>query len=575
MQDVSRNGAPRGPSARTPRPERRSATTTFAGVTVAVACLLGSCTGEVGDLPASPRGPVVPPGPIVPNSCDPATHLAPATPLRRLTRDEYNHTVQHLLDVTARPADAFPADESLHGFAAGASVSPLQAELYGNAATDLVAALDVDAIAEASCPGAALDEACVRRVIADFGRRAYRRTVEPAQIDRLVTVFGVGVTDESPQEGLRMVLEAMLQSPYFVYRVELGAETTEPGRVALTPDELASRLSYLVWGTMPDDELFSAAETGALRTADDLTAHAERMLADERARDAMREFYIHWLELDFTGVTKDPARYPEFDDALVASMTHEAERLIDHVLWDSTGTLDELLTAPYTFVDERLAEVYGIEGVVGDEMVRVDLDPAQRAGLLMLPGVMARHARPEQSSPVLRGVFIRERVLCQSIAPPPADLIVVPPDPDPSLSTRQRFEQHRTDPSCSSCHRLMDPIGFGFENFDAIGAWRDTDEGFDVDATGEIIATEDANGTFDGAAEMVTRLAASSDVQSCVTRQWFRSTFGRTEATSDTCTLDEVGAAFEESGHDLRTLVLALVRTDAFRHRTITIEEAP
>ena len=547
-----------------------------------LALALSGCTGVIDDPNGSaggggdgldgPAGR----GSLSPEECAEGLRPGPLAPLPRLTRSEYDNTVRDLLGDDSKPAQAFPADENLHGYELGATVSPVQFELYMEAAEGLAERADLAELVGSHCSVADADEACALDFIHDFGMRAYRRPLTTAQAERLLEVFRATLVD-GPDMALRTVLQAMLQSPYFLYRVELGvADPAGPDDVvALSGWERASRLSYLIWGSMPDDALFAAAAADELETGEQLAAQARRMLEDPKAREAMRHFYLRWLELDLESVSKDPESFPEWDEDLARSMETEVAMRIDHVLWEGEGTFEELMTAPYTFVDGRLAELYGIEGVTGDEFVRVELDPEQRPGLLTLPGLRAMHAHTNQSSPVLRGKFIRERVLCQHLPPPPPDLVVTAPEPSPDQSTRERFERHRSDPTCASCHQLMDPIGYGFENFDAIGRFRTTDEGRAIDASGEIVSTDSTDSTFSDAAELQALLAGSEDVQRCVTVQWFRNALRRTESRDDSCAIDEVQAAFEESGHDLRELVVALVQTDFFMYRRGGEMEAP
>lgn len=551
--------------------------------TVSVAWLAGvlACTGQIDDPTGANGGSAGPGGrlggPAGGGTCLEAPTPGPLAPLQRLTRTEYDNTVRDLLGDDSRPAAVFPPDENLHGFELGATVSPLQYELYMNVAEDLAANADLDTLLSSHCTAESLDESCARSFIRDFGMRAYRRPVEEAQVERLLTVWRTGVELEDAAMATRMVVQAMLQSPHFLYRVELGVADPAAGDdvVALDSWERASRLSYLIWSSMPDDELFAAAAADELASADGIAAQARRMLEDPRAREAMRGFYLRWLELDLSSVSKDPELFPEFDYDMARSMETEVAMRIDHALWEGTGTLDELLTAPYTFVDERLAAIYGLEGITGDEFVRVELDPSERPGLFTVPGIMAMRSHPNQTSPVLRGQFVRERILCQHLPPPPPDLVVFAPEVTEGQSTRDRFEQHRSDPSCSSCHELMDPIGYGFENFDSIGRFRATDEGQPIDASGEIIATEHTNGTFDGPAELMELLGSSRDVQSCMTVQWFRNALRRTETDEDGCAIQEVQESFAATGNDLRELVVALVQTDAFLYRRASGSEAP
>ncbi|UJR82329.1 DUF1592 domain-containing protein [Sandaracinus amylolyticus] len=537
---------------------------------ITISALVSSaCVGALEDPAARPSGTAPPggPGPIPEALCE--REIQPgSSPFRRLTRDEYDATVLALLGDESAPARAFPPDEDGLGFAVGATVSPLLAENYLRAAETLAASAIGRGLGDLlPCDLANGDEACARAFVTSFGRRAYRRALDDAQIDRVMEVHRAGSDFES---GIRLVITAMLTSPYFLYRVELGPPDLAAGErvIPLTMDERATRLSYFLWGTMPDDALFAAADAGELETVDQIADHARRMLDDPRALRTIERFVDAWLELELDVVSKDPETYPDWSDELAAAMHDETRAFVDHVLTEGSGTLDELLTADYSFVSPALAAVYGVEVPEGaTEPVRVALDPTQRAGLLTQPGFLSQHARGNQSSPVFRGRFVRERLLCQTLPPPPEDLLVVPPEPDPSASTRDRFEQHRSDPACSGCHELMDPIGFGFEHYDAIGRWRDRDEGFDVDASGRIVGTRETDGEFEGAVDLAHRLANSPDVHACLTQQWWEFAFRRTVEEADACSIDEVRRAFDESGRDLRALIIALVRTDAFLYR--------
>jgi len=531
------------------------------------------CTGIIDDpFGAGGDGNPVNRRPDGPSFCGPEIDPGAQSPLLRLTRDEYDNTVRDLLGDDTRPGQAFPADAE-GGYDLGATVSPLQFELYMNAAEGVAARAVAERLPSLlPCdPTDIGDDACALELIDELGARAYRRPLSAGQRDRLMTVFDFGKS-EGFENGIRLVISAMLQSPAFLYRIEAGSAlgAGDGSIVALDGWERATKLSYLLWSTMPDEELFAVAAAGGLDTPDAVAAQARRMLEDPRARGAVRRFVTQWLHLDVAGVEKDPELYPEFDDALRESMAASIERFLDHVVWEQNGSLTELLTADYAFVDERLAAVYGVEGVTGDELVRVELDGMERRGLLTHPGLMSVLSLPNQSSPVERGAFVRQQLFCQFLPPPPEGLVVVPPDPDPTMSTRDRFIAHREDPACAGCHRLMDPIGFGFEHYDAIGAFRLSEEnGQPVDARGELVET-DTDGNFEGAVELTDRLAESEMVRRCVTQQWFRFTFGRIESAEDQCMLDDVYASFEASNWDIREALVALTRTDAFLYRRTT-----
>jgi hypothetical protein len=295
------------------------------------------------------------------------------------------------------------------------------------------------------------------------------------------------------------------------------------------------------------------------------------MLEDPRATDAIANFHVQWLHIDtLSGLEKDPTAYPTFDPALRDAMAQETGRFADWVIRFDDARLETLLTAPYSFLEGPLFDLYGVSAPADhDPTLPVDLDPTQRAGLLTQPGVLAVHAHANQSSPVHRGKIVRENMLCTPLAPPPPEVDVVPPPLDPDATTRERFDQHRSDPSCAACHKLIDPIGFGFEHYDGIGAWRDTEADRPVDASGELFGTDDIDGPFDGAPELGRVLASSEQVRACVAEQWFGFAFGRTPAEDDTCSFDAMALAFAESDQNIAELLVALITTDAFRYRRI------
>lgn len=505
-----------------------------------------------------------------------ATPSPGPTPLRRLTRVEYDNTVRELLGDTSRPSSIFPPDEKLGGFDNNAStltVSTLHADQYAVAAETLAARAVTNLPKLLPCnPAQAGEDACARSFIAEFGRRAYRRPLSDAEATRLFAVYSYGKGKAAYPFAARvqMVLEAMLQSPNFLYRPEFGAA---PGAgetvVALSPYEVASRLSYLIWGSMPDDELFRAAAAGELGSAARLEAQARRMLADGRARAAFARFTELWLELDrIPDLEKETAVFRSWRPELRDAMHAEATRFVEHVVWGGAGDLRTLLSSPDAFVDARLAAVYGIAppAGAGAGLVATTLDPARRGGLLTRAGVLAKLAKADQTSPVHRGLFVREQLFCDTPPPPPPNANVKPPDLDPNLTTRERFSEHKNNPQCYGCHQLLDPIGLGFENFDGIGAWRDTEAGVAVDASGEIDGT-DVAGPFNGLRELQDKLAGSAQVRACAVTQWFRYGMGRGEVAADACNLERARGRFAETGGKFPELIVALTQMDGFRLR--------
>jgi hypothetical protein len=544
----------------------------------AIASVLIAASGAPGCAPAEDDAP----------SC-PAPDPGPA-PIRRLTRVEYNNTIYQLLGDTSRIADRFPPDEEAGGFdnqAAVLVVSPLLAEHYLSAAEELAAA-HAPALMQrlARCQGPASAAACeadADAFIRDFGRHAYRRPLTDDEALAHLGVFrdgaALGDTPDSPVTGVEVVVQAMLQSPHFLYRVEFGAETPEHGDVvALTSYEIASRLSYLLWNTMPDAALFEAADADQLRTTAQIEAQARRMLATPRAREAVKNFHRQWLHLDdiqpqISANGKSATIYPDYYGGLPMLWQQETEAFIDYAVFEQDANVDALLTAPYTMMNAELAEFYGVSGPTGLEFVRVERDPARYAGFLTHAGLLALLAKPDRSSPIHRGKFVREFLLCQ-VPPPPPDVVPEAPTVDESKTTREQFSQHSTDPLCQGCHQMMDPIGFGFEHFDGLGRYREQEWGLELDARGALLAT-DVDGPYDGVAELAALLATSEQVKTCVATQWFRFGYGRTETKADACSMTDIQTAFAASDYDIKELIVALTLTDAFRLRHAVSTETP
>ena len=319
---------------------------------------------------------------------------------------------------------------------------------------------------------------------------------------------------------------------------------------------------------MPDDALFAAADGGKLATRDQVAAQAQRMLMDTRARQTVSAFHREWLELNHAlEAPKAPLLYPKWSPQLAADLYKESQTFVDQVFW-TDGKLGTLLTAPYSYVNANVAQHYGVgaPGGPADAFSKVMLDASQRAGILTQGTFLASHASPDQTSPVRRGKFVREQLLCQPVPPPPNNIVIKPPEYDPTSSTRERFSAHEKETLCAGCHVAMDPIGFGLEHYDATGRFRTMDGPHAVDASGALTGT-DVDGTFDGAIQLVGKLAASRDVAGCVTTQWFRYANGREESTEDACALEGLRSGFESGQRDMRNLPLAIVTSDSFRYR--------
>jgi hypothetical protein len=495
-----------------------------------------------------------------------------ASPVRRLNRREYDNTIRDLLGERSGVASSFTPEEKALGFdnnADALGVSSLLAEQYEAAAGALASRAAETMPALLGCDvGTRGEDPCARDFLRSFGLRAYRRPLTPEENDRLFAFYAASKQADGFKAGVRMVVQAMLQSPHFLYRVETGAPVAASAAVRkLGPYEVASRLSYLLWNSMPDRALFEAAAANDLGTPAAVARQARRMLDDGKARDALLHFGFQWLDVELVrDIDKDPKLFPAFRPALRGLFEKESESFLDHVLRSAGGKLGILLRADYTFANRELATLYGVAAPPGEAFVRVQDDPARRSGILTQAAFLASHADAQQGSPVARGLFVRERLLCAPPPPAPDGVEIKVPVFDKTVTTRQRFAQHRADPTCASCHRLFDPVGMSFEHFDALGQWRDSEAGRPVDASGELFATDDIDGAYVGVTELAERLAGSAQVRGCVVKQGFRFGYGRAEGDGDRCTLQQLETAF--AGGDLGALFLALTQTDAFFYRS-------
>jgi hypothetical protein len=546
---------------------RRS--TILVSVVVGAAALGAACTGTIGDDGGAPEDI----GEVADSLC------VVETPIRRLTRAEYNNTVRDLLGDTTHPADVLPPEEEVKGFdnqAAALTVSNLLVEQYMKVAEDVSvrATADVEAILPGCSPSEG--DSCALAFIEHFARRAFRRPLEPEEVDRLKGLFDWAMADVDLgtfEDGIQVVIQEVLQSPSFLYRPEFGGGEPIAGDVVqVTSWEMASKLSYMLWNSMPDDELFAAAEQDALVGKEQIAAQARRMLEDPRAKDAIRNFHRQWLLLKHLGsVTKDATLYPTFDSGVHPALwQEEVERFVEHVVLEGDARLETLLTADFSFMNQDLAAFYGadVEGAVSSSAFeRVDVDPERRAGLLTMAALMAALAKLDQTSPVFRGKFVREQLMCDSLPLPPNDLVITPPQLDPEKTTKEQFEEIGANPDCAPCHNLMNPIGFVFEHYDAIGQWRDTQNDKPIDAVGEVIETRDIDGTYDGAIELAAALADSQQVADCVVSQWFRFSYNRTVTENDGCNLDPLKEVFSASDGSIKELLVALTQTNAFLYR--------
>ena len=521
----------------------------------------------------------------------------PRAPRRiwRLTPQQYDNTLKDLFGTESKFGAGFPADDIGTGFSNAADallMTPLLADKLQSAADDTAMTADLSRFAP--CAGSAKDDNCLRELVTRFGERAFRRPLSAAEIERYTTLAKApGAFDT----GARLVVSAMLQSPYFLYRFEMGQPSKrDPAVYELDDYEIASELSYMLWQTMPDDALLTAAKSGQLRAPAQLAMQVDRMLKSERARPVVRDFVFDWLGLTtIATVPKDTVRYPELTAEIRTAMVQEAEQFVDHVMFsggpDGDGSIAALLNNKTTYLNAALSKFYGVAGAAPG--AGVTLEAQQRRGVLTLGGMMLTHSRSNDSSPIHRGKLIRERLLCQPLPPPPPGLMLQPPGLDPSKTARERYADHSSVAYCSGCHKLMDPIGLAFEHFDGIGRYRTDDNGLPIDVSGMILPNEnqknaasDADGSFMGTDGLIDKLDASADVQRCYALSWFRYAYGEGKTERDgvafpSCQAKQFQTAAVATGGSLSGIVHALTQADWFTTRAapppgsvVTREEA-
>lgn len=526
----------------------------------AIAALGSGCTGYItgGD---DDRPEIVPGVP-----CD--GEIPVARQLRLLTRREYANTVRDLLGVEVDTAN-IPVEPRPQGFDNTAS-----AMVVTSRHLDAFVALAEDAVERAvttrraelvPCDVAAAD--CPRRFVESIGLRALRRPLDADE----VAAYSGAFAGRSFDDGMRVALAAMMVSPSFLYRWEIGETVGQQS--TLTPYEVASALSYLFWGSLPDQALFDAARDGQLATAEQRMAQARRMLADPRARDQVADFVGQWLRTDGITASKDASIYPGFTDAVRVAMTEEERRFIIDVVFERRGTFRDLFVSDHVMVNDTLADYYGLPRPgTGAAFASVPVTPdSGRGGLLTLGSVMASHAHSNESSPIKRGVFVRKRLLCQDLPDPPANLDTTPPGLDPTLTTRERFAAHTANPACSGCHQYIDGVGFGLEGFDGAGARRTVENNLPVDMSGEVRGLEDLGDgtttTFIDGPGLAALLADSQAAQACLPKQYFRFARGIEVTEDDACAVHNLQLAFADADLAIQDLLVAIVGQPSFAVR--------
>lgn len=527
--------------------------------------LLSACTAKI-ELPPKQ----VPPASVAcVNGVDPGPLL-----MRRLTNDEYLRSVNWLLTTDASPLVAtFPADLRRTGFDNAfelQTVSVSHANAYFSTAKTLSDRLFADSTRTAALlgcdPSGAKRESCLRSFITTFGRRAWRRPLTTAEVDALFTLTA---TEAQPLDGAALALRAMLQSPKFLWRVELGQSEAGHPYLKLSGLEVASRLSFFLWGGPPDDALLDAAVNGELDTAEGVEAKARAMLDDPRSKSSFQRFIDQWFGFErIAGLSRTAATFPNFDDAMKSSMAEEVHRLFDRYLWQDGENLLDVYNTRQGFADDRLATLYGKTLAQPGSWNTLDwAGDANRGGLFTTAGLLAVTTRNDFTSPIQRGLYVRDTVLCNKPNLPPSGVPQLSMMPGENLANAEN--RHTSDPACSGCHKLIDPVGKGLERYDAIGQLRSSyPDGTPVAQSGRVEGLDDPD--YSGGVELGERLRAAPDSVTCAVKHSFRWTMARKENTpdaSDACALEQLAQRFQDHGGSFRELVLAFVTNDAFRYR--------
>lgn len=529
----------------------------------------GNGSGNGGTGPAQPMGSPTDPAIVVVNP--PAFTPAPGM-LRRLTRTQFRNALNdvfgYLVDVNNLDADSWTDNMATVG-ASVVVTSDQGAEQYNTAVESAADAVFSDATKRSQLigctPTGQSNDTCLRGFLQKLGQRAWRRPLESGELDNLASVAANAATTlGSAAEGARWATVALFESPNFLYRPELGAAASN-GTRRFTAYEMAGRLSFLIWNSIPDQMLMDQAASGMLNTTDGIRTAATRMLGTTAGRESIGAFAEEYLRLDrVITQAKDPSMFPEYTPDLQTAMVKDMRETWASLAFDDQASALDLFTTTKVVVNANLATLYGLDptGLTATTFKTMSL-PANgpRAGILSKAGFLSQYANQQSGSPTLRGKFMRESLMCSTVPPPPpgVNTSVIDEPTDVPMTKRQRLEQHRSASACAACHALMDPLGLPLESFDAIGKYRTTDNGLPVDPTS----------TFDGqqvadARALGTVVSQSATVAQCLVQKYYMYAMGYEERDVDGSVLNTVAAAFKASGFKLRDLILAVVTNDAF-----------
>lgn len=566
-------------------------------LTALLLTLSASCTGAVSsqegdDEPGGSTGQMNSGGkPGLPDLVAPdddacKSRVLPVEPLRRLSGTHYENTIRDLFGPTLAPdllsGSIFPPTLYSSGFEADAEANAV-GTLASNAIEDNAERMAAIVLARAdayvrglmpcSFPDVITDsdiDGCVNDYISSFGLRAYRRPLTENEHRLVRDLYDTVRAADSARDAFVATVQFFVQSPALLYRVERGlSEVDADGSVKLSDYEMASRLSYLFLGSMPDLELFEAAASGRLSSPEDLSRQALRLMSEQGFEASMGRFHRDWLHLDaLKSLVKDSSVFPSFNEDVRRSLVRETDLFIKHVLNDSDGSVSSLLGSSYRPVDAILAEYYGVEARDASEDNWVVVETPERRGLLLQASLMATLADDNRSNPIHRGGFFTREILCQELPPLPDDISAEATLQSSSglPTARERLAPLLTDVKCKSCHAAFNPIGLALENFDGAGRWRNQEQGADIIADGEVDLGGEMK-TFSTPQELAELIAHSEEARSCYAKQWYRAALGRREFSEDNCGITSLQLTAAKADGDIRSLLAALIQTDAFRFR--------
>jgi hypothetical protein len=499
------------------------------------------------------------------SNCSETPAVSSKRQLRLLTRDEYNRSIKDIFRLYADYRGSLPIEQKVLGFRNNsqfALVSSDHAAAYDKTSKELAQELVSREWRRLSDCQVSEGAGCAEKFIRNYGPKIWRRPLAENEVQALLRVHQVG-SEISAEAGMELMIRGLLSSPHFLYRSETG----ENGK--LSSYEMASALSYFFWGTTPDDELLRLAASGELLDEETLISQARRLLQDDRAKEGMKAFADAWLNYSAVlSVNKDASRYPNFDYSIRTGMARETEDFFDDLVRKKQGDFTELLTADYSFGDQRLAQFYGAQLSSEGDQQKMSFPDQPRLGILGHGSVLASLAYATETGPIQRGKFVREHLLCDMLTPPPPDLMIMVPAPKEGATTRERFEVHTAAAACRGCHIKIDGVGFSMEDFDAVGLYRTMDNGKPVDASGQVFQLDGKNVDINGTRELSLALSTSKRAKQCFVVQTWRMAQGRLESADDVCKLRQLSGNFVEQNMSLAQLLITMITDPSYIERS-------